>query len=91
MLTVLAKLWTVIVVLVPTRLVHHVLALGHHLVAIFKRSFTEITGLVDIHISHAHIDASDVLHDILTFEQPVSYIRYNELEHHIYEHKYEEG
>ena len=89
MLTVPAKLRTMIVVFVPARLMHHMFALGHDLIAVFEGCLTEITGLVDIHISNAHVNAPDILHHIFTFEQQIADVRYCKLEYHINKHEYE--
>jgi hypothetical protein len=90
MLTISTIFRTVIAILIPARLMHHMVTLGHDFIAVFKRSLTEITSLVDIDIPYTHVNAPDILDYILPFEQPIANVRYKELKNqvNIYKNEY---
>ena len=73
---------TMVAVLIPTALMHHMMALRHDLLPLYEGRLTEVTGLRNHDVSNAHI-TTHILQYILLFENPVLDIRHDELEYHI--------
>jgi hypothetical protein len=79
-LTMTAMLRTMVLILVPTVLMHGVLTLGNNLITILERSLTEVTSLSHHLSTKAHLIATIDL-NVLALEELVSDVRFQELEH----------
>ena len=81
---------TVVLVVVPTFLVHRMLTFHNNLITFLERSLAEITRLGYRFPPETHLTAQ-VLNDILTLEETIADVGFQELENAPYQQDNDQG